>query len=323
MNITRFSKLAVSLVLGVAFAIPALPQGGENNDWTAIQDQRDGHRRMELLDAFIKKYPSSGRRPDADFMLIDLYSGNKDYQKIIQLSEDYRQRPPSGDPAAKTKIFFSAMFAAASLNDVKRTSEYGEEALRADPNNFAVLSFMAAANLPNPQKAMEYAQKALTLPKPPTMQPEAYATNIGRLHGIVAVPLFGEGKFKEAREHLEFAIKANPKDQATHYRYGYATISMMTAAAGTAREANDSYLKAMADKKTEEAEAAKQKMENASKEALELRDVALESMARALAVGGQLTPQAKQLFDNLYQNKNRSLDGADQLIAQKKAELGL
>ena len=323
MKITSFSKLALSLVLGFALATPALPQGGENNDWTAIQDQRDGHRRMELLDAFIKKYPSSGRRPDADFMLIDLYQGNKDYQKIIQLAEDFRQRPPTGDPAAKAKIFVAAMVAAASLNDVKRTPEYGEEALRADPTNFTVLSFLAASNLPTPQKALEYAQKAVNLPKPPAMTPEAFAANLGRLHNKLAEPLFGEGKFKEAREHLEFAIKANPKDQVAQYRHGFATANMMIAAAGVAREANDAYLRAMADKKNEEAVAARTKMEAASQEALELRDVALESMARALAIGGQMTQQAKQLFDNLYQNKNRSLDGADQLIAQKKAELGL
>ena len=85
-------------------------------------------------------------------------------------------------------MFVSAMFAAASLNDVKRTVEFGDYALAAEPNNFSVLYFFAAANLPNPAKALEYAQKAIALPKPANVRPEVYATQMGRLHGIVAHP---------------------------------------------------------------------------------------------------------------------------------------
>ena len=72
-----------------------------------------------------------------------------------------------------------------------------------------------------------------------------------------------------------------------------------------------------------EADAAKAKMESSSKEALELRDVAIESLARAIAIGGQYTQDAQKLFDGLYQAKNKSLDGATDLVAQKKSELGL
>jgi tetratricopeptide (TPR) repeat protein len=321
----RIGKVATCLVLALTFALPAFPQGGENNAWQAIEDQRDARRRAELLEGFIKNYASSGRRPDADFMLIDFYSQNKDFQKILQMAEDYRQRPVSADPAAKGKYFFSAMFAAASLNDVKRTVEYGELALAAEPTNFAVLTFFAAQNLPNSLKAIEHAQKAITLPKPATMDDRVYAANMGRMHSMLSLPLFAEGKFAQAREHLEAALKSNPKDQATQYRLGFANVNLMGAAAKAAQDANDAYYKAMAatPANKEAAEAARVKMEASSKEALELRDVAIESLARAMAIGGQFTAQAKTLFDSLYTNKNKSLEGADAFIAEKKAELGL
>jgi hypothetical protein len=97
----------------------------------------------------------------------------------------------------------------------------------------------------------------------------------------------------------------------------------MGEAAKAAQDANLAMLKALEASKTADVETAKQKQETAQKEALELRDVALDSLAKALAIAGPYTEQAKPLFDQLYQHKNKSLDGADKLIAEKKAELGL
>jgi hypothetical protein len=96
-------------------------------------------------------------------------------------------------------------------------------------------------------------------------------------------------------------------------------------AAKNAQDANDAYYKAMSEKpaNTQAADKAKEVMETMSKTALELRDVAMDSLAKAVAIGGQFTAQAKTLFDSLYQNKNKSMEGADAFVAQKKAELGL
>jgi len=321
----RIAKIATSLVLALVFALPAFPQGGENNAWQAIEDQRDLRRKADLLVDFIKNYSSSGRRPDADFLLLDFYAQNKDYQKILLMAEDFRQRPVSADPVVKGKYFYTAMIAAARLNDVKRTVEFGELALASEPNNFPVLSFFAAQNLPSPAKALEHAQKAITLPKPATLTEAEYTASIGRMHAKLAEPLFAEGKLMLAREHIEAAIKANPKDQALQYRLGFTNVNLMGNAAKTAQDANDAYYKAMAatPADTKLADQAKAVMEAASKTALELRDVAIDSLARAVAIGGPVTAQAKQLFDTLYQNKNKSLEGADAFVAQKKAELGL
>jgi len=319
------TKSVLCLFVGLVFVAPVFAQSGENADWQAIDDQRDLRRKAELLDAFIKKYAQSGHRPDADFQLIDFYSQNKDFQKILQMASDYQQRPPSADPAAKVRIYTQAMAAAASLNNVQKTVEFSGYALQADPNNLTVLSFLAGNNLPDAKKAMEYAQKAISLPRPATMREDQYNLTMGRMHGMLALPLFADQKFREAKEHLQIALKANPKDQAAQYRMGIVDMNLMTAAVKAATEAQDAATKALLAKPADQAaaDAAKEKMEASSKEALELRDTALDSLAKALAIGGTFTPQVTPSFEALYKSKNQSLDGKDQLVAQKKAELGL
>jgi hypothetical protein len=84
-------------------------------------------------------------------------------------------------------------------------------------------------------------------------------------------------------------------------------------------------MKAMTEKPTNQpvADEAKAKMEAASKTALDYRDKAIDSFARAVAITGALTEEAGRYLDSLYKNKNGSLEGKEQLIAEKKKELGL
>src|SRR5262249_42619046 len=146
---------------------------------------------------------------------------------------------------------------------------------------------------------------------------------MARLHNMVSLPLFAQKKFADARDHLEWVLKADPKNQEAQYRHGFASVNLMGEAVKAAQDANTAMMRAAAAQNQAETDAAKAKQESAQKQALELRDAALDSLAKAVAIGGPYTEQAKPLFDSLYQNKNKSMDGADQLIAQKKSELGL
>lgn len=319
----RVSWIGLFVALSLAFVVPAFPQGNDTKDWQSIQDQKDQKKKAEMLEAFLKKYATSSRRPAADMELVDLWVKNNNTGKILAHAEEYKKTPPSPDPAAKAKIFSQAMLVAYGDGNLAKAADFGNAALEADPTHFQSMYFMARAGLPTPEKAFEHAQKALALPKPANLAQETYARNTAQLHGIVAVPLFVQQKFAEARDHLEAVLKADPKNQEAQYRHGFASVNMMGAAAKAAQDANAAAIKARLESKIPEADVALAKQEASQKEALELRDVALESMARALAIGGNYSAQAKPLFDSLYQNKNNSMDGADQLIAQKKAELGI
>lgn len=319
--------VGICLTLSLLVAVPVFAQSGENAEWQAIEDQRDARRRGELLEKFIRDRPSSGRRPDADFMLVDIYAGNKDFAKIMQHAEGFRTNLPTADNASKSKMFTQAMVAAASLTspNIAKTVEFGGYALQADPNNITVLVFLAGNNLPDPAKAVEYANKVLSLPRPATMTEEVYARNLARMHGIVALPLFSQNKFAEAQEHLAVAIKANPRDQASQFRYAFASINLAGLAAKDAQDANNTLIKALTEKPTNQpaADEAKAKMEEASKRALDHRDAAIDGFAKAVALTGPYTEEASKLLDGLFKSKNGSLEGKEQFVAEKKKELGL
>jgi hypothetical protein len=317
------SRVALFLILSLAIALPAFPQGNDAKDWQAIQEQKDQKKKTEMLESFVKKYPTSSRRPGADADLVDAWAKNNDNAKVLAFAEEYKKAPPSPDAAAKVKIYSQALFAAITSNNIPKAAEFGEAAIEADPNHFQALYIMAAAGLPNPEKSMEYANRAIALPKPQTISQETYNKNMARLHNTVALPLFAQKKFADAREHLEFVLKADPKNQEAQYRHGFASVNLMGEAVKAAQDANTAMMRAAAASNKAEQDAAMAKQESAQKEALELRDVALDSLAKAVAIGGPYTEQAKPLFDSLYQNKNKSMDGADKVIADKKAELGL
>ena len=320
----RLSRVALFLVLSLALTAPGFSQGNEDRDWKSIQDQKDQKKKAEQLADFIKKYPASSKRPGADADLVDQWAKNNEAAKILPFAEEYKKNPPSPDAAAKTRIYSQAMLVAAGMQgQAAKAAEFGEAAIEADPNHFQSLYFMAAVGLPNPEKAYEYAGKALSIPKPPTIAQDAYNKNVFRLHGLVALPLFAQKKFTDAREHLEAMLKIDPRSQEAQYRHGFANVNLMGEAAKAAGDANLAMLRAVSESKAAEIESNKNKQEAAQREALELRDAAIDSLAKALALAGPYTDQAKPLFDSLYQNKNKSMDGADQFIASKKAELGL
>jgi hypothetical protein len=306
-------------------ALPAFSQGGENNAWLAIQDQRDARRRAELIESFIKNYANSSHRPDVDKMLVEFYVQDKSHAKVMQHADSFRLTLPSADNASKAAIFTQAMVAAASLNNIEKTKEYGGYALTAEPNNLTVMGFLAGNNLPDPAKALEYAQKVVATPKPASMAEANYQVIVSRMHGVVGNSFFGQNKFKEANEHFLLALQTNSRDHAMHYRVGFASMNLMGQAAQDAQTANDDLIKAMTATPTNAEAVAnfRAKVDSESKAALAYRDAAMDSFARALAIGGQFAPQAKQLLDSLYSNKNKSLDGEEAFIAAKKAELGI
>ena len=325
MVIKKTLQVGLCLILTLAFAMPAFAQGGENNAWQEIEDQRDARRKAELLEKFINDYSRSGRRPDADFQLLDFYLQNKDNAKIIAHAEKYRQSPPTADNSAKSKIFTQAMVAAATINNIPKTVEYADYALQAEPANLVVLGLLAGNNLPNPAKAIEHANQAIAAPRPATMSEAAYATLQARMHNMVANNLFAQSKFAEANEHFAISLKTNPKDHASQFRYGYSLFRLAAEAATSAQKANDELIAAMAATPVNTAakDAAQGKVEAASKEALARAGEAVEALAKAIAIDGPFASQARPLFDNLFKSRTGSVEGGDQFIAQKKSELGI
>ena len=118
-----FSRIALYLTFVFAFALPALPQGNEAKDWQAVLDQKDQKKKADGMEAFIKKYPTSTRRPAADGDLVDLWLKNNDTGKIVPFAEEYKKAPPSPDAAAKTKIYGQAALVAYTAGNIEKAAE--------------------------------------------------------------------------------------------------------------------------------------------------------------------------------------------------------
>ena len=319
----RMIGVGLSMVLSLLVALPALSQSGENAAWQRIEDERDARRKAENLEGFIKTYPNSPHRPDADKMLIIYYNDNKDFAKIMNHADSFRLTQGSADAPSKAIIYTQAMMAAAALNNSNKLLEFSRDALTADPNNLTVLIMLAGNNLPDAKGARQHAEKAVTVPRPAAMAEPQWQAMQFRAHSILGGFLFAENKFKEANAEFALALKANPKDHATQYRMGYASLNLAALAAQEAQKTNNDVVAAITAKATSTANELTLKQQEFEKEALAHRDAALDSLAKAFVIGGQFVEPAKKLLDNLYQSKNKSLDGQEQFLAQKKAELGL
>jgi tetratricopeptide (TPR) repeat protein len=337
----RIAPLTLCLLLALVCALPGFSQGGENAAWQAIEDQRDTRRQAELLESFIRSYSNSPHRPDADKMLLLFWTSNKDNAKIVNHVDTFKQSLPSADNASKSEIYTQGMVAAATLNNVKKTVEFGEQALVADPKNFMVLSFLASSGVIEGKTALDYARRASELPRPAKMADSQYQSMMTRVKNLLAsanAPAAGgtslvgsaqallqQKKYKEALEIYGQVLQQTPKDQSVHYQVAVANYYMLSDAVQIVQTANDEQIKAMLAKPLVQADVDKAaaRKDEFTKLTMAHRDAAIESLAKAVAIGGPITPDAQKMLDALYTNRKGSLEGLPELIAEKKKELGV
>jgi hypothetical protein len=317
--------------MSLAIAIPAFAQGNENKDFQAIQDERDQRKQRDLLVDFLKNYPNSQHRPDYDIQLITLYYGGKDWAQMIKLADNFVQQQGAADAKSKTNLFTLAMEGARQLGNTAKFNEYADRALTADPNNISVLMTMSRSLSENPpadaaartaalDKAMGYAQRAQKAPKPDKTTDAEWQGVQNRVHGIVGVVYFNQGKWSEASDELAEYLKTNPNDGANQYRYGAAMFSQVqTTLANLQALNNDAKLAQAADR---DLGPYIDRLNARNKEFETQRDITIDAMAKALAIGGPFATSATAIITPLYKQKNNgSEDGLQPFIASKKAEL--
>jgi len=326
----RLISVGLAAVMSLAIAIPAFAQNNENKDYQAIQDERDQRKQRDLLEAFLKNYPNSQHRPDYDIQLITLYYGNKDWAQMIKLADNFVQQQGTADPKAKTNLFTLAMEGARQLGNAAKFNEYADRALTADPNNISVLMTMSRSLSENPpadpaartaalDKALGFAQRAQKAPKPDKISDAEWQSTQNRVHGIVGVIYFNQGKWPEASDELAEFLKTNPTDGANQYRYGAAMFSQLqTTLANLQALNNDAQL---AQKAERDLGPYIDRMNARTKEFETQRDITIDAMAKALAIGGPFADSATKIITPLYNQKNGSVDGLQPYIASKKAEL--
>jgi hypothetical protein len=326
----RLVSVGLAAIMSLAIAIPAFAQNNENKDYQAIQDERDQRKLRDLLESFLKNYPNSAHRPDYDIQLMTLYYAGKEWAQMIKLADAFALQQGTADAKSKSNLFTLAMEGARQLGNANKVNEYADRALTADPNNMSVLMTMARGLSENPptdpaartaalDKALSYAQRAQKAPKPEKTSDAEWDSAQNRVHGIFGVIYFNQGKWPDASNEFAEYLKTNPTDGVNQYRYGAAMFSQLqTTLANLQALNNDAQL---AQKAERDLGPYIDRLNARTKEFETQRDITIDAMAKALAIGGPFADSATKIITPLFNQKNGSVDGLQPYIASKKAEL--
>ena len=168
-----------------------------------------------------------------------------DIKHKIQLGEDFLQKYP--ETRYKSAVYAPLAFAYLQDGQVQKMQEYGEKEITLVPNDVSTLALLGQT-LPRSihsgtsqteaaqllEKAEKYSKQAIeitpTLPKPPNMSDEAFASaknqNLAMAHSGLGLVYIRRGKNAEAITELDEAVKVDPNpDPVNYYLLGMANKS--------------------------------------------------------------------------------------------------
>lgn len=188
--------------------------------------------------------PPVSAEEDAAFKAFQAAPMNDTKQKI-QLGEAFLQKYP--ETRYKSAVYAPLAFAYLQEGQVQKMQEYGEKEITLVPNDVSTLALLGQT-LPRSihsgtsqteaaqllEKAEKYSKQAIeitpTLPKPPNMSDEAFASaknqNLAMAHSGLGLVYIRRGKNAEAITELDEAVKVDPNpDPVNYYLLGMANKS--------------------------------------------------------------------------------------------------
>jgi tetratricopeptide (TPR) repeat protein len=145
----------------------------------------------------------------------------------------------------------------------------------------------------------------------------------GGLHATLGLVAYNRTDHNKSIQEYELALQKTPKDEVAHY---YLALNYQTLAAQASREYTAA-VKAENDAKASRAEQPVidelvAKRTGLQEDVGKHRDKAIDEFAVAVALGGQLSAQAKEQLTKLWTAKNDNTAGLEEFVAEKKKQLG-
>src|SRR5271154_5544979 len=157
-----------------------------------------------------------------------------DYQKKIAAGEEFVQKYPKS--RYLPSVYSTLTNDYVQTDQVPKMEEMGEKELALRPDDVVVLALMGQtipralnSSTPNPgqelDKAEKYAKRALeltpTLPKPPNLTDESFATaknqTLAMAHSGLGLVYVRRAKYAEAIPELEASLKVDPNPDPVNY----------------------------------------------------------------------------------------------------------
>jgi len=288
---------------------------------------------MKLFDDFINDSTckDSMYRETVFNTTFQKYIAAMKWKEVYDLANRYEKEVnPKTD---QLKKFFAqyGLTAASQLGDLNMILDMGEKVLVIDPTDLNALVILIgalpekyptltdqAAKDKNLARSEELAKKILGMKMPDGLTDPVWQQSvIGPAHAVLGFVALQRQQYPDASGEYEKAVKINPKDQVSWFRGGLARIFIATAAQ---KPLKDLYDNANAiTTPGPERDAADQKRDAGVKEYTDKRDLAMDWLATATAMGGPVGDAAKKQLELLWKPAhNDTTEGMDDFIAKHK-----
>jgi len=332
------------LLLSVTTIAQQAKSKAEYDAYKTMYDEQDQQQKSRLAEAFLDEFSDSDFTPATFQLLANSYVGLRNWRKVVETAEKFDQYVPDANTIVKGFMYQRAMAAAEQSRDNTKVVEFGEKVLEVDRNNLGALltlSTVITDNLPEDEsnrqaslsrvfqlanRARIQAAQALRN-KPQTFSDDQWAAQraavFTRIHMTLGVIHYNRGSYEKAVDEYKTVLQYNPRDPFAYLQLG---LSYEYQAAGkstlvvAAVDAENDARESQVDLQTVEEMVAER--EGLEEEILSGIDLAIDSLAKAVALGGEAGNLARVELEKLYLQKNKdSLEGLEELIEEKRLEL--
>jgi len=348
-------SLSVAPLFSQAAAEQKQPQAktkAEYDAYMALYNEADPAKKADLATKFLTDHSETEFKMFVYQMQIDSYARLQppNVDKVVETGEKFFKDFPQADNNTKKFVMQRMMNAYQQKNDFAKTVEYGDKLLTIDPKDLPsllTLSSILPERLPTEEdkkaaqldKALDYSNRAKadieSLQKPtqnPPITDEQWTAEKNKLlatvNSSIGLVHLNKKEYDKASKQYEISTNLTKTNPVDFYRLGIAytflarnmakelneLVAAMNQAQTELQNAQDAAVK---DEKQKKLLELKEKSQDSEKKFPEMRDKAIDSLAKSVYLKGVTEASARTELERLYKSKNNNtLDGIDTLIAQ-------
>jgi tetratricopeptide (TPR) repeat protein len=328
--------LLTTLALGFASITPARAQEfqtkAEYDAYMALYNETATGTKVNFGEVFVAEYPESEAAPIAYQILVATHFSERNWRGVVDVTERFERAFPDSAQETQSFIYRRAMVAAQQTGDSEGIIRYGEHILDLDRNDLGALLTLPPVILDSLSefsggrerglaRSFELANRArlgaqTTYPRP-SDDPQANTQRVQvftSIHMSLGTVHFLREDYDRAVQEYETVLSFDAQHPLAYLQIGLARQFQAARSSRLLQEAAGDSLTEADDLPPEVAAL--------EKEVIASTELAMDSLAKAVSLGGQGSDQARVELERLYQNKNEdSLEGLDEYIETKQAEL--